>query len=103
METRHARRLRRGLDAARIVHNDQIFGVADTGAMTSARVREYLENLPDGVSEIYFHPATVRPSVWPANYRCGDEAAALLDGEAAAIIARRDIEATSFAGLGHAA
>ena len=100
MEMRHALRLRRGLDAARIAHNDHIFGLADTGAMTSARVREYLENLPDGVSEIYFHPATARPAGWPANYRCGDEASALVDVEAAAIIARRGIEAMPFAGLG---
>lgn len=103
MEARHARRLEQSLNAARIAHNDHIFGLADTGAMTSARVRRYLENLPDGVSEIYFHPATQRPSVWPANYRCADEAAALIDPEAAAIIARAGIETMPFAGLGRAA
>jgi hopanoid biosynthesis associated protein HpnK len=103
MEARHARRLKRRLDDAGIRRNDWIFGLADTGAMTSARVRHYLEELPDGVSEIYFHPAAERPSVWPVNYRCGDEASALIDPEAAAIIARRGIQAMPFAGLERAA
>jgi len=99
MEARHARRLQRRLDEARIAHNDHIFGLADSGAMTGARVRRYLEKLPEGVSEIYFHPAVERPSVWPDGYRCGDEAAALIDPEAAAIIAARGIETMPFAGL----
>lgn len=103
MEARHARRLRRRLDAARIAHNDQIFGLADTGAMTGAKVRRFLEDLPDGISEIYFHPATARPAEWPASYRCVDEAAALIDPEAAAIIARRGVAAIPFAGLERAA
>jgi hopanoid biosynthesis associated protein HpnK len=103
MESRHARRLRDNLDIAGMAHNDWIFGLADTGAMTPERVRHYLETIPDGVSELYFHPATVRPAVWPANYRCNDEAAALIDPEAQAIIARRGIEIMPFAGLEHAA
>jgi predicted glycoside hydrolase/deacetylase ChbG (UPF0249 family) len=103
MEARHAKRLRDNLDIAGMAHNDWIFGLADTGAMTAERVRHYLEALPDGVSEIYFHPAMARPSVWPANYRCNDEAAALTDPEAQKIIARRGIEIMPFAGLEHAA
>jgi hopanoid biosynthesis associated protein HpnK len=103
MESRQARRLRENLDSAGVAHNDWIFGLADTGAMTAERVRHYLEALPDGVSELYFHPATARPSVWPANYRCEDEAAALLDPEAQAIIARRGIEIMPFARLERAA
>ena len=86
MEARQARRLRDNLDIAGMAHNDWMFGLADTGAMTAERVRHYLEQIPDGVSELYFHPATARPSVWPANYRYADEAAALIDPEAQAII-----------------
>ena len=103
MESRHALRLRDRLDRAGVAHNDWIFGLADTGAMTAERVRHYLEALPDGVSELYFHPAAARPSVWPANYRSDDEAAALIDAEAQAIIARRGIETMAFAGLERAA
>jgi len=99
LESRQARRLRERLDIAGLAHNDWIFGLADTGAMTAERVRHYLEALPDGVSEIYFHPATARPPVWPAGYRCAEEAAALIDPQAQAIIARRGIVIMPFAGL----
>jgi hopanoid biosynthesis associated protein HpnK len=99
IEARHARRLKHRLEVAGIAHNDWIFGLADTGAMTSERVLRYLEDLPEGVSELYFHPATVRPSVWPAHYRCQAEYQALIDPAAAAIIARRGIAAMPFAGL----
>lgn len=40
--------------------NDQIFGLGWTGHMTPARVRQILGNLPDGMTELYFHPATQR-------------------------------------------
>jgi hypothetical protein len=36
------------------------FGMVDTGAMTAQRVSGFLQHLPDGVTEIYFHPATRR-------------------------------------------
>lgn len=103
MESRHAKRLRQQLERAGLAHNDWIFGLADTGAMTAERVRHYLEALPDGVSEIYFHPATARPSVWPPTYRCDDEAAALIDPEAQAIVTRRGIALMPFAGLDRSA
>jgi chitin disaccharide deacetylase len=47
-------RLRR----ARIFHNDQIFGIAGSGAMDEAGLLAILARLPPGVSEIYLHPAT---------------------------------------------
>jgi hopanoid biosynthesis associated protein HpnK len=99
LESRQAWRLRDKLDVAGMAHNDWMFGLADTGAMTAERVRHYLEQIPEGVSELYFHPATARPSVWPANYRYADEAAALIDPEAQAIIARRGIEIMPFSDL----
>lgn len=99
MEARQARRLKRRLDTAGLAHNDWIFGLADSGAMTAERVRRYLEELPEGVSEIYFHPATARPAVWPESYRCRDEYEALIDPAAAAILARRGIEPIPFAAL----
>jgi hopanoid biosynthesis associated protein HpnK len=49
-----AARLRRaGLRAP-----DQVFGLAWSGAMTRDRLLGLLEHLPDGLSEIYTHPAT---------------------------------------------
>ncbi len=49
--------MRRRLRAARIAHNDYVFGMSDSGAMNEARLLEILGRLPDGVTEIYLHPA----------------------------------------------
>ena len=38
--------------------NDYVFGLHDTGAMNSDKVLGIIGQLPDGVSELYFHPAT---------------------------------------------
>jgi hopanoid biosynthesis associated protein HpnK len=50
--------LRRQARAAGLATNDACFGLAWSGHMTTDRVRRLLGALPDGVSEIYFHPAT---------------------------------------------
>jgi hopanoid biosynthesis associated protein HpnK len=52
--------LRRQARAAGLATNDHCFGLAWSGHMTTDRVRRLLAVLPDGVSEIYFHPATGR-------------------------------------------
>jgi chitin disaccharide deacetylase len=51
-------RLRR----ARVKCNDHVFGLHDSGAITTDLVLQFLKNLPNGVTEIYFHPATRRCS-----------------------------------------
>jgi hopanoid biosynthesis associated protein HpnK len=48
------------LGRAGIGCNDYIFGLTDSGRMDADRVRRFAESLPDGVSEIYCHPATGR-------------------------------------------
>ena len=53
------RLLRGQARAAGLATNDHCFGLAWSGHMTTDRVRRLLAVLPDGVSEIYFHPATV--------------------------------------------
>ena len=54
------RLLRRRARAAGLATNDHCFGLAWSGHMTTERVRRLLSALPDGVNEIYFHPATAR-------------------------------------------
>ncbi len=49
-------RLRR----SRVRFNDFIFGMADTGAMTTELLLRFLQNLPEGVTEICCHPSTRR-------------------------------------------
>lgn len=74
------RLLQNRLEAAAIRHNDHVFGLADTGAMTEAKVLEILEQLPDGVSEMYFHPAATSPvaaSAYATHYQYEEEYRAL--------------------------
>ena len=40
--------------------NDNVFGIAWSGHMTTQRVLRLIPNLPKGLSEIYFHPAAWR-------------------------------------------
>ncbi len=55
--------LRRQARAAGVAANDHCFGLAWSGHMTAERIRRLLANLPDGDSEIYFHPAARRDAV----------------------------------------
>jgi hopanoid biosynthesis associated protein HpnK len=68
------RRVRRhGLTAP-----DRVFGLAWSGAMTEPRLAGLLRHLPDGLTEIYCHPATGAEFPGAAyGYRYGDELAAL--------------------------
>ncbi len=45
---------------------DQVFGIKWSGHMTGERIERLLPLLPEGRSEIYFHPATVRDEVLAA-------------------------------------
>jgi chitin disaccharide deacetylase len=53
-----ARALRARFARAGIASPDAVFGLAWSGAMTPARIAGLIEHLPDGLSEIYAHPAT---------------------------------------------
>ena len=73
--------LRRRLRQAGLATNDQVFGIAWSGAMVESRILGLLPYLPAGVSELYCHPATERtPELAAAmpGYRNPEELAALL-------------------------
>jgi hopanoid biosynthesis associated protein HpnK len=73
--------LRRRLRRDHISHNDYLFGLAQSGAWDEATLLRLLRCLPDGVSELYFHPATARtPELIRRmpGYHHEDELAALL-------------------------
>ncbi len=73
--------LRRRLRGAGLASNDQVFGIAWSGAMVEERVLGLLPHLPQGVSEIYCHPATRQTPGLAATmpgYRNSEELAALL-------------------------
>jgi hopanoid biosynthesis associated protein HpnK len=50
--------MRARLRRAQLASNDQIFGLAHSGAMNESRLLRILQALPPGVTEIYLHPAT---------------------------------------------
>ena len=54
------RLLRAQARRARLRTNDSCFGLAWSGHMTPERVVRLAARLPDGLSEIYFHPATAK-------------------------------------------
>ncbi|MDE2088724.1 MAG: hopanoid biosynthesis-associated protein HpnK [Gammaproteobacteria bacterium] len=73
--------MRRRLRRYGLRHNDYLFGLARSGAMDEAALLRLLRCLPDGVSEIYFHPAAARTPELArrmSSYRHEDELAALL-------------------------
>ena len=79
-------RLRR----AQMPHNDRLFGIAASGAMDETKLLTILARLPQGVTEIYLHPAVQSGAVIAASmssYRHADELAALLSPKVRAAIA----------------
>jgi hopanoid biosynthesis associated protein HpnK len=91
--------LRRRARRAGIATNDHAFGLAWTGHMTADRVLRLLPQLPDGLSEIYFHPASRRDSVLTAlmpDYEHTAELAALLDSRVADTAAACRLSITDF-------
>ncbi|MGH7327882.1 MAG: hopanoid biosynthesis-associated protein HpnK [Polyangiaceae bacterium] len=86
------RLMRRRLQRAGITHNEFVFGLNDTGRMSPERVRRLLEQLPYGVTEMYFHPDLD-----------SEELAALCDPGVAGKAAADDIIRISFAQLVDAA
>ncbi|MGA7265926.1 MAG: hopanoid biosynthesis-associated protein HpnK [Stellaceae bacterium] len=86
--------LRRRLQSAGLFVNDNLFGLAWTGGMVEVRLLRLLPQLPQGVSEIYFHPATVRSGALRATmpgYRHEEELAALLSPSAKSLVAELGI------------
>ena len=72
--------LRRRSTRAGMYVTDHVFGLAWSGRMVEERVLRLLPHLPDGVSEIYFHPAAERalPFVTTPRYHQREELATLL-------------------------
>ena len=81
--------LRRRACSAGLPTPDAVFGLAWSGAMTAERLRTLLVRLPDGLVEIYTHPATANSFRGHApGYRYADELAALTDPDVKALVRR---------------
>ena len=94
-----SRLLRRRAIAAELPVNDYVFGLNDSGAMVETRVLQFLDRVPNGISEFYFHPATKR---WvgtdnlPEHYRQVEEFAALTNADIKAKVTALELSLVSF-------
>jgi hopanoid biosynthesis associated protein HpnK len=96
------RLLRSRLRRARIKTNDFVFGLADTGRMEERLVLRQLRELPEGVTEMYFHAATRRcPEIdrTMAGYRHEAELAALTSERVCGALASLGIQPIAFGDL----
>jgi len=94
--------MKRRLARAGIRFNDAILGLRDSGRLDAARVRVLLASLPDGVTELYLHPATKRWSgidALPDHYRPESELAALVDPSVRAAVEASGAALATFADL----
>src|SRR5262249_15568205 len=91
-----ARGLAKKFRQAGIAAPDSVFGLAWSGAMTPERLEGLIANLPDGLSEIYTHPAT-RPYAGSApGYQYQDELAALTEPALPALLAANAVRLGGF-------
>jgi chitin disaccharide deacetylase len=96
LTTPFARALRSRFRRAGIAAPDQVFGLAWSGAMTTPRLRGLIEHLPDGLSEIYLHPATGPYLGSAPGYAYVEELRALTDPGMPGLIAAGDIRLGGF-------
>ena len=96
------RLLRARLARAGVRCNDRVFGLHDTGAMEEELVLRLVEQLPEGVTELYFHAASRRcPEIdrTMPEYRHEGELAALTSPRVREALARRGIQPLAFSDL----
>ena len=94
--------LRRRLQRSGVTSNDHMFGLAWSGGMDEARVLGLLPYLPEGISEIYFHPAVQHTAGLEAampGYRNRDEFAALTSAAVRRRIDELDFALVSYSDL----
>lgn len=91
-----ARALRARFRRAGIAAPDQVFGLAWSGAMTPKRLKGLIEYLPEGLSEIYLHPAIGAYPGSAPGYAYVEELRALTDPAMPDLIAARHIRLGGF-------
>ena len=94
--------LRRRLRRAGLAHNDRVFGIAWSGGVTEARLLGLLPRLPEGISEIYLHPAVAHSPTLAAAipaYRHTEELAALVSPAVRRRIEELGIRLTSYGNI----
>jgi chitin disaccharide deacetylase len=97
-----ARVQRARLRRAGVFVPDQVFGLAWSGAMTRSRLQGLVARLPDGITEIYTHPATSSAFAGAApGYRYEEELAALTSPDLRRQIAAAGVASGGFSDAMH--
>ncbi len=91
-----ARRIGRRLERGGFAVPAAVFGLGWSGAMTGNRLRGVIANLPEGLSEIYLHPATSTYGGDGTAYDHVGELAGLVDPASRAVIAGAGVRLGSF-------
>jgi hopanoid biosynthesis associated protein HpnK len=87
--------MKRRIRKAGLVHNDCVFGIASSGAMDESAMLLALSRLPEGVCEIYLHPAAQSGQAIATSmstYRHADELAALLSPRVRSALLRANVK-----------
>ncbi len=92
-----AQYLRRSYRAKGMRVADRVYGLRWSGAMTKERLGSILDALPEGLSEIYMHPATGPYAGSAKGYRYPEELAALTDRQAVEFVKSSGIRCGGFA------
>jgi len=93
--------LRRRMAAAGLVTPDSVFGLRWSGQMTRARLAALIQHLPEGVSEIYLHPASGSYRGAAPGYRYRDELEALVAAEVIAACRESQVCLGGFGDFAH--
>lgn len=90
--------LRRRLRRSGVWSPDRVFGLAWSGAMTPPRLQGLVSQMPDGVNEIYLHPATQGGFEGAApGYRYAEECDAVASPQLAEYVRENGIRRGNFA------
>jgi hopanoid biosynthesis associated protein HpnK len=94
--------MKRRLRRSKMLFNDFIFGIRDTGRMNNDCLKRIIYALPEGVSEIFLHPATklynkIEPET--AGFQFEEEFNALIDPLVRDAITRTGVKLISFSDL----
>jgi len=97
IETLWAKLVRRRMRRAGLLVPDAVFGLSWSGAMHVGRLRGLIERLPDGLTEIYTHPATGPYLGCAQGYDYVGELAALTDSLSRDLINQESVALGHFA------
>jgi hopanoid biosynthesis associated protein HpnK len=94
--------MRKRMDRAGVFHNDAMLGLSQSGHFDEPAVLDAIASMPEGVTEMYFHPATLSGSaIAPSmpDYRHSAELQALLSPRVRQALEQKHAVRTTFGAL----